>query len=86
MTTKKKEPHFAQYDYPDAIAEDRAFIDNLLDTHPHTKRCIPVQNIHEHRVYNGIEPQRYGIVSHLEHASAFGWLKKVNLIKEEAKA
>ena len=87
MTKAKEKPeHLARFDYPEAIAKDRAFIDNLLDTHPRHKRCIPVQNIHEDRWHNGIEPQRYGIVSHHEHASAFGWLKKVNLIKEEAKA
>ena len=83
----RKKPHATPKTFPEAIKDDKAFIDSLLQDASAHPRNLAVQNIHEDRYYGWIAPGDYGLVTRSEWASSFGWLKLVDveMTKKETK-
>lgn len=75
--TRKPQP--TPKDYPEAIRDDVAFIDSLIDDASGHPRNLAVQNIHEDRYHGWIAPGNYGLVTRSEYLSSFGWLKLVDV-------
>jgi hypothetical protein len=80
---KRKKPQPAPTGFPEAIREDKKFLDSLLEDANGDPRNLAVINLHEDRYHGWIAPGDYGLVTRTTWASSFGWLKLVDVVADE---